>query len=214
MNLANFGNLLLSFNRIQNKRLSFKKHNNFIKIFFLRGFTLVDSVVSTYSLIAMIRKRSVMSKSPESSPKYQTDVLQKLFLKANVNPLKENPFEALKKIDWTLVNGEMSLDRNLHILAEKYPQFNWALYPNANEILADELGMFDVEVKPVETTVKSKTYLHGRIMATVPKHLIGSKARIVIVQPIGNYIDNWTKRMKSAETFKAEKQGKVDDFLT
>ena len=62
--------------------------------------------------------------SPKIIHKYQADVLQKLFLKANIDPLKENPFEALKKIDWTLVKGEVSLAENLHVSVEKYPQFS------------------------------------------------------------------------------------------
>lgn len=147
--------------------------------------------------------------------KYQLDVLQKLFFKANVNPLTEDPFIQLKKIDWSTVKADLTLAENLHILVEKYPNYNWSLYPNINEILADDLGIFEVEIKPLVQTVKGKEYIHGKILVTLPKHLIGSKARIVIVQPVTGYIQSWTKRMKDLQTLFSEenKQCKIEDFF-
>ncbi len=152
--------------------------------------------------------------------KYLLDVLQKLFLKANVDPLSQDPNAELKKIDWTIIKAELTLSENLHALVEKYPRYSWTLYPSVSEILADEIGIFDVEIKRAEQKSKNKIYVHGKIAVTLPQHLIGSHARIIIIEPIEQYIQNWTARVRGLQTLgvgeekqKPTPKKSVEDFF-
>jgi hypothetical protein len=141
-----------------------------------------------------------MPKTRRIHVKYQLDMLQKLFLKANVDPLKEDPWAELKKIDWKVVDPSLTLAENLHTLKTKYSDYSWDLYASIDEIFADELSRTtEVEVKPFEHIVKGKTYRYGRIQATVPEMLIGHKLRIVLVESLKDYIEYWRARRKGAQ---------------
>lgn len=141
-----------------------------------------------------------MPKRRKMRLKNQLDMLQKLFLKANIDPLKEDPLVELKKIDWKIVSESLTLAEKLHALKDKYPDYNWDLYASIDEMFADEFShVFDVEVKPFERTVKGRIYRYGRIQVALPEALVGRKVRIAFVESLEDYIKYWTGRRRGQE---------------
>jgi hypothetical protein len=132
--------------------------------------------------------------------RFQLDLLKKLFLKTNFDPLTQDPWEALKRIDWSLVKGDLTLAGNLQALKAKYPSFSWALYESIDEILADELSHWsEHEVKPFEQEIRGKKYLRGRIQMTVRKELIGHRFRLVLVDSLDSYVRHWEGRKRGQQ---------------
>jgi hypothetical protein len=131
--------------------------------------------------------------------RFQIDLLKKLYLKANiVDPTKEDPWNALKRVDWTLVNSGHSLTENLTALKTKYPKYKWPLYEMIDEVLRDELSHWsEHEVKPFEQKTKDRICRRGRIQVIFREDLIGKKVRIVFIESLEDYIRNWQGRVRT-----------------
>lgn len=127
----------------------------------------------------------------------QIENFKRLFLRANDD--YDDPDAEMANIDFeNAVEDDLSFRENLRNFEEQYPQYRWKV-PKKNPLGEERpvwKSKFDLEgntvaytaivlVKPHRVTAKNRTYLHGRIQATVDRKWIGCKAKVSIQVPVG-----------------------------